>query len=282
MSAQPIEIDGKDSLVYWKATCGQSKDDATASKHRYEIVGTVDAKEASNFFIRPDISDKSGVWFFITTDPEEKHTQVDPSATPAMTDTLPTVPENPISSKGEGAQLSRSNTLMRGDVKLDVSDVERYVHMCKHNLSLVMEARSIVHRKVARFKLVDRLRHTSVPLKASSWLPRTQLGSTLVLPGDPYFIQTSFSPKMMDRKRCLALHVSRVQSQLRRRSLFPTSSEVETSPKNERAVRSTLIPDTTSDDKQEYRYSFELKNYDKEHKLGAHMMLFALVKGKDI
>ena len=83
----------------------------------------------------------------------------------------------------------------------------------------------------------------------------------------------------MDCKRCLALHVSTVRSQLRRRTLFPTSSEVETSPKNERAVRSTLIPDTTSDDKPEYRYSFELKRYDKEHKLGAHMMLFALVKG---
>ena len=261
MSAEPIKIDGKDSLVYWKVRSGQRIEDATASKYKYEIIGTVDAKKASNFFIRPDISDKRGMWFFITTDPEEKHTQVDPSATLR----LDSPPEN--STGGEGSQ-SRKTTLQRGGAKPDVSDVERYVHMHAHDGSLDLEARSIVDKKVARFKLVDRLQHTSVPLKASSWLPRTQLGSALVLPGDPYFIQPSFSPKIFDHKSCLALHVSEVPQFARIRSIFgrSVSSDVETSRKNE----------------PEYRYSFELKKHQKEHKLklGAHMMLFALVKGK--
>ena len=255
MSAEPIKIDGKDSLVYWKVRSGQRIEDATASKYKYEIVGTVDAKEASNFFIRPDISDKKGMWFFITTDPEEKRTLAPPNVFESLTE-------------GEGAQSTKTTTctVQRGGVKPDVSDVERYVHMRAHDSSLVLEARSIVHKKVARFKLVDRLRHTSIPLKASSWLPWTQLGSALVLPGDPYFIQPSFSPKTIDCKHCLALHVSEVPQFARIRSILSrsVSSEVETSRKNE----------------PEYRYSFELKRHQKEHKLGAHMMLFALVKGK--
>ena len=265
MSAEPIKIDGKDSLVYWKAKCRQRIEDATASKYKYEIVGTVDAKEASNFFIHPDISDKRGMWFFITTDPEEKLTQVGPSAMPRQSIMMDSPPEN--STGGEGARLMKT-TLQRGGAKPDVSDVERYVHMRAHDGSLVLEARAIVDKKVARFKLVDRLQHTSIPLKASSWLPRTQLGSALVLPGDPYFIQPSFSPKLITRKRCLALHVSEVPQFARIRSILgrSVSSEVETSRKNE----------------PEYRYSFDLKKHQKEHKLklGAHMMLFALVKGK--
>ena len=264
MSAEPIKILGKDSLVYWKVKSGQTDEDATASKYKYEVIGTVDAKDASNFFIHPDISDKRGVWFFITTDPEEKHTQVDPSAmrTPSMMVDSLALPE--ISTKGGGGIRSIKTIL---DAKPDVSDVERYVHMCAHNGSPVLEARSIVDKKLARFRLVDRLQHSSVPLKSSSWLPQTQLGSALVLPGDPYFIQPSFSPMLVAHKRCLALHVSEVPQLIHIRSILrigTISSNVETSRENE----------------PKYRYSFDLKRHQKEHKLGADMMLFALVKGK--
>ena len=256
MSAESIKLGDKNSLVYWKVKSGQSHKDATYHKNKYEIGGTVDAKKASNFFIRPDISDKSGVWFFITTDPEETHTQVDPVSMPSqsvMRDTTSTVSESPNLAKGEGAQSS---------------GVERYVHMRPHDGFLVLEARSIICKKVSRFKLVDRLRHTSIPIKASCWLPQTHHGSACV-PGDPYFIQPVFTPKLICRNRCLALEV---QSRCHR----PT--HLHTVCRQPRAVRSTLIPDTTCDDEPEYRYS--LKNYKREHKLGAHMMLFALVKGK--
>ena len=74
---------------------------------------------------------------------------------------------------------------------------------------------------------------------------------------------------MMVRKRCLALHVSAVRSQLRRRSLFQRGGDI--AEKLARVYISIFI-------------NFELKNYYmyKEHKLGAHMMLFALVKEKDV
>ena len=267
MSAEPIQIDGKDFLVYWKVKSGQKNADATTTKYMYKVVGTVDAKEASNFFIHPDISDKREMWFFITTDPEEKHTQLDTSAFPrqSICTLLPTTGAITRVTTGAttgatieltlGPQSIRAITPSREEAKPDVSDVERYVHLCECDGSLVLEARSVVDKKAARFKLIDRLQHTSIPLNASSWLPRTQLGSALVLPGDPYFIQPAFSPKLVTYKRCLALHVIEVPD-------VPHEATAETSWQNK------------------YRYVFELKRHQKEHKLGSHMMLFALVKGK--
>ena len=53
--------------VFWKVEKQQRGNDKAA----YRVVGTTKHEEASTFYIRPDTTDETGVWFYITTAPEQ-------------------------------------------------------------------------------------------------------------------------------------------------------------------------------------------------------------------
>ena len=141
--------------VYWKLSCY----DKEGTKYSCRITGTKDEKEASNFYIRPvDPTDCSGSRFYITTDPEDmRH----------------------FKSKGTNNTDVDSKPL---------DDVERYLHV-KDNQpqsSFEIVPCSLVNKKKAQFKLMDRIEGKKVKFLNSQWLPRTLCGSSI--PGEPYFI----------------------------------------------------------------------------------------------
>ncbi len=267
VSAEEVQVGaGVKGHVYWRVETTSSN----ASKDRYQIIGTTTANKASRFYIRPDITSKSGQWFYITTEDGTEITADDNSQSdqagsgdgvegpttssivqPIAEVVDPTSPSVSSSSSTVHPQTTsrQSSTSTTGGEEVEsgpgggsvVGGVERYVHAEQFifGRSPLLEAHCITDKKKARFRLLDRIHHTAVPLTSSSWIPPMTQNNN-VLPGDPYLIQPHCCSLWRSR-RSLALHVR-------------------------------------SDDKVQ---PFQFKSHANEPKLREHVMLFYLQKKKN-
>ena len=195
--------------AYWKLYCYPEKE---GTKYSCRITGTTDEMKASNFYIRPvDPTDPSGSRFYITTDPEDMR-HLDPKSE----DTNDT-------------------------------DVERYLHV-KDNQprsSFEIVPCSLVNKKKAQLKLMDRIEGKKVKFLNSKWLPRRLCGSSI--PGEPYFI-CPVSYSTWRHKHCITM-------------VKPEKRDQQSQ--------------TDSNDE----YTTEIKRMSEEHESPNHLMLFMLTAG---
>ncbi len=182
VSAEKVQVGaGVKEHVYWTVEATSPN----ASKDRYQIVGTTTASKASNFYIRPDITSKSGQWFYITTG--------DGSDVSGITQTGMMANDKSESEQaGSGKEETTSTTGEKGEDFPDCGPeggpgvpetqpdgkggicLERYVHVEESifgRSQTLLEAHCTTDKKKARFRLLDRLHHTAVPLTSSSWIP---------------------------------------------------------------------------------------------------------------
>ncbi len=257
VSAEKVQVRASvKEHVYWTVEATP-----TAGKDRYQIVGTTTASKASTFYIRPDITSKSGQWFYITTgdgndvssimqtgmmaDDKSESEQAGSGKEETTSTTGEEGEDFPDCGLGGGPSVPETRPDGKGGICL-----ERYIHVEESifGRSQTLEAHCTTDKKKARFRLLDRLHHTAVPLTSSSWIPPMTLHDD-VLVGNPYLLQP----------HCCSLWRSRRSLALRVGSGTGASLE------GDSLVR--------SDDKVQ---PFQFKSHSNEPKLHKHVMLFYL------
>ena len=224
-------------------------------KYTYKVVGTTDGEMASNFYIRPDPTDSSRKGFFITTDPEDTRHYDPPKSTVDSG-------KGEIYSQDSGHKSGKEEK-QQTDEHDDLHDVERYLHIEEVPIGsgCTIAPRSLVDRKKAQLKLVNRVNGKGIRLLDSNLLPQTQSRS-----GEPYFIRPSFHTSwghkpciaMIDMSQTWPQRLSQTWLQRIRRNRHPSDSLVQVS-------GTTFIP--------------VLKHKSEEHQAHGHLMVFMLTKG---
>ena len=239
-------------------------------KYTYKVVGTTDDEMASNFYIRPDPTDSSRKGFFITTDPEDMRHYV--KKQPKAADQVKFADDfdsgkceiDPQESEDLGRETSKEAKLQIVD---DLHDVERYLHIEEVPIGsgCRIVPRSLVDRKKAQLKLVNRINGKGIRLLDSNWLPQTQSRS-----GEPYFIRPTFNASW-GRKPCIAMidmsqtWPQRVSRTWRQRIQLLRGNRRRLSDVYAHASDTSFIP--------------VLKRKSEEHELTSHLIVFMLMKG---
>ena len=140
------------------------------------------------------------------------------------------------------------------------SNVERYLHVNQlYGGGYTLRACSIVDRKKAHYKLIDRVSHKVVPIKRSSWLPEPD--SALV--GDPYLIAPVFAPGHYLHRPVITMAKDRNRLRDLREGI------------QDRVPLPNRLRQNTTDNEQDY-FHVDLKRKSDESHLRFHLMLFAL------